>query len=66
MTISTITAIAASTSEIPYAPARLKFSYSSWTRSVAVSVLPWMLPGDDGDGAVLAEAARGRQRRRRR
>src|SRR5205823_12776231 len=35
---------AASASESPYAPARLKFSYWSCTRSVAVSVLPSIRP----------------------
>src|SRR5439155_1212981 len=49
--MSTQTAIAASASEIPYAPARLKFSYWSWTRSVAVSVLPSIRPKTTGDSA---------------
>ena len=40
MMTRTTTASAASTSEMPYDPARLRFSYSSWTRRVAVSVLP--------------------------
>ena len=51
----------ASTSEMPYAPARLKFSYASWTRRVAVSRLALDVARDDRDRAVLAETARGRQ-----
>ena len=51
----------ASTTEAVYAPTRSNASKRSSTCSVSVSVLPAILPGDDGDRAELAERARRRE-----